>query len=196
MPGDNMTPPEDKPATPVNNSFKDDDETIKDLVSNIQQPTQVKNTVNDAEVADTQATQAKAPEAKKMLSAGLSAEIAISCLDGIQAGLFTAIANRKLKRRMGDDLEEVEELDEKLKQKVVNLSEMDGRTKLLVKYKKYKRLLELMEDIPFTEDEVKRMEAPLEAMIIENNYQMPPWLGFTLVISDVMIKRTVTAIFD
>jgi hypothetical protein len=132
---------------------------------------------------------------KAFLSSSLSAEFSIIGIDTVQSVIFKMINNRKIVRRCGR--ENIERFGDLLTDLIENkkqpetLSETD---RLL--FLKFKRLKQIEDDIPFTDDEYKQLTEAIEKYFEETGQGLPPWFGLSIALAGALGARLSDAISE
>lgn len=135
-----------------------------------------------------------AGSSKIKLSAELSADIFLGVADIIQQQVFRPLHGAKHKRRMrklyGDDALEkcsalLDQIAKEDHQGHINERTPDevGMLRLVKRYR------EVVEDIPFTEDEKDKIRPALVAYLKERGGELPPWLGLVMMSIEVFGPR-------
>jgi hypothetical protein len=186
----------DEMPIPVNNG---DISSADEFLNEAAKPTTQKNTVvNDVveeEEPEDRAQPKKKGQTVKAISASLQAKLWINLFDMLQTGGFTIVHTRKKNRELGDNADAVQELAEKLDNKVLNLDEVKDHP-LYAVYRKFKRREQIIDDLPISDEERSNMQETIEQMISENGYVMPAWMGVLLAVGQVLVSRTTSAFID
>jgi hypothetical protein len=174
------------------------------LLTDFMEPTEVKGpgTIEEAEVIiEPEPKQEEpVPDAKpatpkeRMLTAETQAEIYVSVFDGIQTMVLSSINKKKLNRRLGDRLAEAEKLMNEIE--CGRLDPKDLHADQYGLFLRIKSMLEIKENIPFSDDEYNKLMAPLSKIIQESGHDLPPSMALTLVGLQVMAPRLVDALFE
>lgn len=128
------------------------------------------------------------PEAKPRLTPEESGETLVAMIEGIVAPTFTALHYRKFKKAFTEDqrklidLASVKPEDKRTDEERAEL----GRFERLEKEMKRR-----IEDVSFTDDEVRRLTKPAALMCKINNLDIPPGLAFALVGMQIVSNRVV-----
>lgn len=178
-----------------------DIQTAENFLDDVQKDTTSKHTVvNEPEPEPEPAKGPAEPGREKVkkgpqISANLQAKLWLNAFDGVQAAGFTIIHEKKKRRELGEDADNVEVLDEQLKDKVVDMDEAKN-SPLYSKVRKLRRRNKIIDDLPLSDEEKQALMEPLEQMIAENGYQMPAWLGLTLAFGQIIVFRAQSALMD
>lgn len=137
----------------------------------------------------------KAEKQKKTMPPDISAEIFIGAIDTTQMLVFGALNKRKIRSRFtGEEIAKAEKILQQIKDKDINKKELSDADYDL-QYE-YKRLKEIQDDIPFTDEEYEILKKPLAKLIEINGYDIPPGLAMTMAAAQVFAPRLVDAIFE
>ena len=142
-----------------------------------------------------QQQQEQAPKPKPKLPPDISSEILIGAIDTTQTLVFNALLKRKVRSRYTPaQVAKAEKLIAQLEEKSIKKQELSDDDFDLVQG--YKRLSDIHNDIPFTDEEYTTLKKPLAKLIEINGYDIPPNLAFSIAIAQVMAPRVVDAFFE
>lgn len=176
-------------------------DSVNKLLQDYNQPAAEKNVAPQAAPEATDiAEEVPAPNpgkkepVNKYISPDLSAELIIGSIDMVQTMTFSAIAKRKMRRRLGDDLERLESVVDAIEAGTMNKADVQQAD--LIKLKKVRKLIAVMDDVPFTDAEKEDLKKPLAAIIEEAGYQIPPSVAFIIAVSTVLGPRVADALTE
>lgn len=117
-----------------------------------------------------------------------SAGIAINMIDTGQQMGFGFWAGQKLKNKFTpEEIAECEALSHKLAEKEIKWKELEeDQYEMLFAYQSLKNVVE---QLPFSDAERKALQKPMEEVIRQNNYDIPPWMGLTVALVQTLGSR-------
>lgn len=125
---------------------------------------------------------------RQKLSASLSAELTSLGIDTIQTVIFSAINNKKIVRRIGrDNIERFGELLQELNESKKKPEDLTEQEKIL--FWKFRRLKQVQEDIPMNNEEFDKLNEVLEKYYQETGQSLPPWMGLSIALTNILGAR-------
>jgi hypothetical protein len=117
-----------------------------------------------------------------------SAGVAINMIDTGQQMGFGFWAGQKLKNKFTpEEIAECGALAHRLAEKELKWKELEeDQYEMLFAYQSLKNVVE---DLPFSDGEKKALQKPMEEVIRQNNYDIPPWMGLTVALVQALGSR-------
>lgn len=180
----------------------------KAMLTDFMQPTETKgpenvgaqsNASNEPEVIiepEPKAISADEPKEPKerMLSANTQAEVYIGVFDTAQTLILDRIAKKKLERRLGNRMQEAEQLFNEIESG--RLQQINLTPDQYTLFMRIKSMMEIRDMIPFSDEEYKKLQVPLSKIIQESGHDLPPGMALVLVGLEVMGPRLADVIFE
>jgi hypothetical protein len=144
---------------------------------------------SESELPEEKGEEKKEPAKVKVPGIGFSAtaELIVDGTDFVQSLICRRINQRKIRRRIGvENLERIEILYEAKKKGnlTTNISGED-----LTLLSEYGRLMDVEDEIPFTDEEVEKMEGYLKIMCKNKGWDMPPeWAMFYTMLQAIGLR--------
>jgi len=125
-----------------------------------------------------------------------TSELLIAAVDSLQTTILTPfLKNKLIKRYFSDgDIKALHEVEKRTKFKHNNALELSDYDLELLERKKFyeKKMLE----IPFTDEEYKKLESPLERVVKKRKIKLAPEWALLLATVQVVYPRIADAFFD